>query len=506
MTDYARSWCGVLMAAACFPACAFGLEYWTYSYQGIEVTADRTERAKTIAHNLHRLDLAITRVLDVSQVSAWRTPTVVYSVPTATFSRLRGKKDDTTSLFLSTPFENLIVIDAGEDRSDSSLFNPYFGYTGSVLVSAYTFRYPRWFIYGLSELFAASKMNGDTVTIGSVNAQRGQTLVQSRNPIPMRVLMAIQEGDPQLKDADFKNLYEAEAWLLVHLVVLEGKYRASFFHYFALRDQGEDEAKAFAASFNVTYEDLDKMLHDTLRTGKVETIKVSVADEKDAAEPARLTAAQAAGRLAQLASQIDPQIDDAEKMANEAVSIDPKNEDALYALARAQMRRADYAASFQAAERLCSLEALTQKSDSRCGILFYRFAEAARANKASLGADQANLLERSQQYFDKAITLDPNDFVAWDGMAKALTAIGNVQYAQAFLPRAAQALSKQVRNSDLSRSLANLCGATGDLRAALNYAVMWQASALSPESRDAASEYVSRLRASLASSDLKRAP
>ena len=37
---------------------------------------------------------------------------------------------------------------------------------------------------------------------------------------------------------DFFALYEAESWLLVHQIIVEGKYRANFFRYFALMELG----------------------------------------------------------------------------------------------------------------------------------------------------------------------------------------------------------------------------------------------------------------------------
>jgi len=496
----------LLLAAACDPAAASSVEYWTYSYRGIEVmTSERPQSAKTIAHNLNRLDGAIRHVLDVPQKSDWEAATRVFVVPTATFARLRGKNDDTTSLFMSTPSGNTILIDGTKDSGDASYFNPYFGYTGTVLVSDYTYRYPRWFIYGLSELFAASKISSSSVTIGAASPSRVQQMLDG-SLIPIRAVLAVQAGDPQLKNPDFANLYEAESWLLVHLVVLEGKYRTNFFHYFALLDKGEEQEKAFAASFDVPFEDLDKLLRDTLRSNKIQTVRVNIVNEEDSAEPTRLTEAQATGRLAQAATQINPQGVDALQLANEALRLDPKNQDGLAALAQAQLRRSDYAAALEAAERLCTFEPLAQRSYSQCGTLFLMLSDAVRNKKGSLNIDGATLSERSRQYYDKAITADPSDYVSWAGMAETLTVIGNPQLTNAFLPRASQALSARLRDAGLARALAALCAASGDLRSAMNYATMWQISALSSASRDAADAYVSRLSTALERADVKRTP
>jgi hypothetical protein len=484
---------------------AFAADYWIYSYKGIEVTTSgRAQSAKTIAHNLHRLDGAITRVMGV-QASDWRTPTQVYLLPTAMFTRVRGVKDGSDSAFMSTPFENTILINGPAYDSENGLWNAYYGYTGGVLVSAYSFRYPGWFIVGLSELFAASTINGTTVTIGAANASRARTLVEG-NLIPVKTLMAIRARDPQLKNADYATLYSAESWFLVHLILLEGKYHSNFFKCFQLLDQGDDEAKAFAASFEVSYEDLDKMLRDAVQARKIETIRVTLADEKDDVAPVHLTDAQAAGRLAGLAAGKNTPLDDAFQMANEAIALDPKNQDALGALARIQIRRTDYAAAFQSGDRLCSQDPLTQKSLAQCGFLFHRFAAAVQEKKADLGVEAGPLAERSRQYYDKAIKSDGEDLVSWDGMADLLSFMKNADYTRAFLPSAEQTLSAHIRISDLARALAGLCASVGDTRSALNYAVMWQSSALDPARRDAAAAYVSRLQAALERGDLQRAP
>lgn len=126
--------------------------------------------------------------------------------------------------------------------------------------------------------------------------------------------------------------------------------------------------------------------------------------------------------------------------------------------------------------------------------------------KADLGVEAGPLAERSRQYYDKAIKSDGEDLVSWDGMADLLSFMKNADYTRAFLPSAEQTLSAHIRISDLARALAGLCASVGDTRSALNYAVMWQSSALDPARRDAAAAYVSRLQAALERGDLQRAP
>jgi tetratricopeptide (TPR) repeat protein len=485
----------------CAPCAAYGAGYWTYSYKGIEVTSSEgADSAKNIAHDLARLDAAITAVLRIP-ASDWRPLTQVYSMPDSVFSRVRGVKDDSLSLYMMNPFGNTIEVNAS-NTSDNRLYGAFFGYTGSVLISAYSFRYPLWFVKGLSETFAGSTITKSSVTIGAPSG-RSRTLFTGKL-MPTRELLAIHSGDPQLKSPDYAAMYEAESWLLVHLIVLEGKYHSNFFDYFQRCDRGEDQAQAFAASFNITYEDLDKVLAAVLQTGKIQTMRVAVPDEKDAGVATRLTDAEAAGRLAALAARHSQKPDDALQMANEAIAASPTNPDALFALAHVQIRRADYSGALQAAERLCALDSPAEKTLAECGELFSSLAGTVREGKAAVGVEAQALAERAHGYYDEAITMDPEDLAAFEGMARLLATMRNPEYSQAFLPRAQKTLSAHPRASSLARSLAWLCAEMGNTVMAINYASMWQIAALNGGERDAAAAYVSRLKASLDRNNLRQ--
>jgi tetratricopeptide (TPR) repeat protein len=498
-----RRICCMVLMMACAPFAAFGATYWAYSYKGIDViSSGGADNAKSIAHDLSRLDRAITAVLRVD-ASDWRPPTEVYAMPEAMFSRVRGIKDDTLSLYIPNPYGNTIEINASNTR-DNEMFGAFFGYTGSVLLNAYTFRYPPWFVRGLSETFGASVINKSTVTIGDASAGRVQPLL-TKKLIPVRELMAVHYSDPQMKSPDYLAQYSAESWLLVHLIVLEGKYHSNFFKYFRLRDQGEDDAKAFAESFDVTYEDLDKMLQAVLKGGKIQMTRAAIPEESDPAAATRLSDADAAGRLAALAAVHGVKPDDALQMANDALGLAPTNPDALFALAHAQVRRADYAAALQAAEKLCSLDSLPEKAVARCGGLLTSLAAAADEKKLSLGVEWPALAERARQYYEKAIAMDPGDVAACEGMAGLLAKMRNAQYSQAFLPHAQKTLSMHPRASTLARALSGLCASMGNYIMALNYAVMWQNAALSDTERDYAATYVSRLKESADRSNLRDA-
>jgi hypothetical protein len=484
------SWFAVAMPLGAFAAD----QYWAYDYQGMEVTAvGSAEFARTIAHNLHRLDRALGLVLQTSG-NGWRPPTMIYVVPNRTFELLYGKKDPASTLYNSTAFENNILIDAS--NRDNRLWGVYFGFTGSILNSAYSFRYPGWFVNGLSEVFAGTTINHFTVTIGDVNRPRVAALLR-RSLIPMKTLLALRGDEPQFSSADFKDLYEAQAWLLVHQIIIERQYNANFMEYFQRLDQGESEVQAFAESFTVPYEELDKMLARALQSGRVSIYKVELQDEKDESAPRRLTEAEANGRLAMYAAQHTPQPEAALNLSTQSLSADPHGAEAQMARILAQLKQADYAAAFHNSEALCAGEALPQRVAAECGHNFARLVAAVAAKQVALEVDDVRLAQRAEQYFEKALAENAEDFASWVQLMDLVAQRRDREYAKELLPRAERVQAAHPRMGILARSVAWLCAVTGDYPSAIGYATVWERSAISSVDRATASSYLSTLRTNL---------
>jgi len=483
----------LLLAAIAMPCGAFAADsYWAYSYQGMEVTAVGGEEfARNIAHNLHRLDRSLAAILQ-TRSDGWRAPTLIYVVPAQTFEMLYGKKDSTAASYTSNAFENNVLINASSN-GDDRYWGVYFGLTGSVLNSAFSFRYPTWFVHGLSEVFAGTSINHFSVTIGGINRGRVYTLLH-RAPIPIKTLLALRSDDPQLSSREFLDMYAAEAWFLVHQIVIEKQYHTNFFEYFQRLDKGEDEAHAFAESFTVSYEDLDKMLASALGSGRISVIKVELADEKDESVPRRLSDAEAKGRLAMYAAEHSPQADVALNLSTQSLGMEPHGEDAQIARILALLKQTDYAAALHSSEALCGAETLSQKVAAQCGWSFSRLAAAVSAKQVSLEIDAAGLGQRSEQYFEKALAGDGEDLESWYRLIDSVAGRHDKDYAKELLPRAERVQAAHPRMGILARAVALLCASTGDYATAIGYATIWERNALSGQDRASASTYLSTLR------------
>jgi hypothetical protein len=182
----------------------------------------------------------------------------------------------------------------------------YFGLAGSIL-SGEGLRYPRWFSRGFMQMLATARVSGTKVSIGSTDEWFGKLLYTHKLPyIPMRIVLTVEEDDPLLKAPLMPEKYRAECWLLVHLITIEGLHKAEFAEYLRRLEGGMRLAEAFAASFNVSYEDLDQAVKEALVKGSLQLFVYEVPDESDGEQPRKLSASEADARIAKLTEVVHP--------------------------------------------------------------------------------------------------------------------------------------------------------------------------------------------------------
>jgi tetratricopeptide (TPR) repeat protein len=478
-----------IMASVCHSGAAPAAEkYWAYDYYNISVTGvGSASRAVTIAHDLHRLDTAVSTVTN-HRSDGTRPPTRVYLVSDSDYALIRGVKDKTAAQYVPSAFANDILVNMDANEGDA-LFGAYFGYTGSVISN---FHYPSWYISGLSEVFAASSITRDTVTIGGFNPGRVRTL-GTNSLIPMNVFLGLHTHDPELASASAQELYAAQSWFLVHLILIEGQYHDSFMQYFKRLSEGEDQRQAFAASFTVGYDTLDQMLRSRLAKAAITVFKVSVPDEQDVNVPRKLSEAEAKGRFALLAERPNTRTDGPLTLAAEALASDPQDERALGAMAKMQVHHHEYAKALDTAQPLCERPTLSAETVGRCGDIYASlYLGVDKAHPLPL--QSAQLLERARGFYDRAVAINPEDLSSWYGMTELLAGAKDVAAAKELLPRARHVWATHPANEALARSLAGLSSVSGDFDSALQFAQVWERIAVTDASRAQAEAYEARLR------------
>jgi tetratricopeptide (TPR) repeat protein len=468
-------------------------EYWHYRYHGIEVVAAGNEQyAINLAHNMHRLDTAIVTVLPL-ELGDWRPRTLIFAVPTDEHNKLLDTKSDTMTRFNANGFRNIVVM-GNTTSTEAHYWEAYFGYAGSLLVSEGALRYPDWFRQGVSGLFAETVISSDQVTIGGYSRNTVHTLM-SQPLMPMHKFLHLRTNDPQLEVKEARFQYDVQCTFLAHLIVIDKLLEQEFSSYLRLVSEGQNEDAAFAASFSMSYEDLDRAVAAALHSGRIRTLAVNVPDEPVKALPVRLSAAAAKGRLALVAIDNEHSRDYGMKLVSEALATDPNDEYALQALAVAQTQREQYGDALATLDKLAANSSLSAAGLGESGELLIAVAGAIRSQKATLPADPAVLAHRAYDDYRRATALEPESLDYWAAFADAYGEERDKLGAKEFLPKIEQVFYLHPRNSMLASHIARMCGEVGDLDDAIKFAVAWKGNATNAEARDAAVAFISRVQA-----------
>jgi tetratricopeptide (TPR) repeat protein len=476
----------LLLAVVCAQA-AGAEDYWAYSYQNVDVmTAGASSHAVSLAHSVARFDSALSRILQLSDA---RVPTRIYELPREQVKQLLGAEDVTSFTF--SGYEVTVITNPGSDRAEP-YWGALFGYTGGLLISDRASRYPYWFLNGAPQLFAHAEFGSDRIKTGGLVPGFVYTL-QKGPAVPMRTLLRLRGDDPQLKNAKYLEMFEAESWYLAREIFVEGKFRPEFVHYFGMMRNGESEDAAFAASFKISYEELDKFLVSAMRD-PAHIFVVPVPPEPAAHdEPRQLSAAETMARLAALSLQRQHRAD-ALKLSSEALQLEPTNETALRVLARSSGQDGNFSGALAAVDRLGALSSPSAAGLTDSGEVLSQLAHVVSQKQASIGADAPALVQRAKEAYERAMSLDGEYLRSWAGLAYLYASQRDVEGAKGLLPRAQPVMEKHIYSGALARALATMCAQTGQSDGAFLFGEYWRDDAITLADRDLAVAFISRLK------------
>ena len=287
-----------LLLLAPLAAAAGENEYWSYTYRNVEVTAaGNSAYAVNLARYCVRLDGMLTRILGIR--TSERPPVHLYALPPAQVRQFLGDGDRVS--FRRSPAGD-VILTSNAREFDGDYWGAYYGYTAALLASDGRLSGPDWYRAGLPLVFASTKYRGDRAQLGTVQSGYAVTLGQGSALIPMRTFLSLKRATIGDNAATLK-VYDAEAWGLAHEIFVEGWHRAEFAKYLELMRQGSQEPEAFAASFNMTYEQLEKEFAYALRQ-RAFVYTMDAPDSRAAGETAQpLNAEEVKARLGLLAAQ-----------------------------------------------------------------------------------------------------------------------------------------------------------------------------------------------------------
>jgi tetratricopeptide (TPR) repeat protein len=478
-----------LLLAMMGPVSAPAADYWAYQYRNIDVTvAGSSSYAQQLARNADRLGAALSQILGLKDAA--RLPTHIYVLPDDEIIALLGSSG--RSNYNSSGFDATVIASRGEGGS-GEYWGVYFGYVGSVLAGEGA-RRPYWFRLGVPEVFATTEFHHERVRTGGVAPNYALTIA-SGTLIPLRTFLAMQPQDPQLESGALSEMYAAESWYLTREILVEGRYRDEFGGYLALLHQGTSEREAFAASFKVSYEDLDRMLRDDRRAhGHLFLLPSPADDGPDSVPPRKLTSPEVQARLALVNLTVGRRAE-ALRLAGLALHDDPGNERALRVAAQAQLEEGNYPASFAAVDRLSSSAQLSPEAMAESAGILTVLASAVTGGDAALVVDAATMLSYARRYYEAAIAANPEDLRSWAGLAGLYGAQRDRAAAQALLPSASQVLVRHPGNVNLAYALAHMCAQTQQWDCAQQFAGGWREHAPTEAGRTEAAAFESRLSA-----------
>lgn len=463
-------------------------DYWSYAYGSFDVTtAASSGYAVSLAHNVARFDKALSRIL---QLPERHLPTHIYELTPKQEKALLGEEGVVSYKF--SGYEVSVITNTGADPKNR-YWGALFGYTGSLLVNGRASRAPYWFQLGVPQLFAQTEFESSHVKTGGVSAGFAQTLLGSKL-IPMRIFLRVQSGDPQLRSSsDFPRLFEAQSWYLAREVYVEGNLRAEFGRYLGLMQQGKSEADAFATSFKFSYEDLDKLLMDSMRK-PAHVFVVEVPHEPaDNQQPRKLSEAEITAQLADLSLQWQHR-DLALRLATEALHADPNSELSLRVLARANLQDGNFPASLAAVDKLDAFSTRSAAGLTDSGEVLSTLAREVSAKQASIGVESDTLGRRAKEAYERALGLDPDYLRSWSGLAYLYGAQRDKTAAQAFVARAQPIMEKHLESGALARALATMCAQTDQPAAAFLFGEYWRDDAITQRDLDEALAFIARMK------------
>jgi tetratricopeptide (TPR) repeat protein len=416
--------------------------------------------------------------------ATWRPPVDLYAVPAELFTSLSGLQSDNGSQSKTTPYGSTLLINTAQSGA-LRYWSTYFSFGSSMFIIKYSYRYPPWFISGMSELMAASSVEFGKVIIGDANPGRVNSLLHG-SWIPLQLLLTVRGNDSQMSSRAFQDMYFAETWYLVHKIIVDQFYHANFYQYFQRLDRGEDESKAFAESFDITYEDLNCALRKSITADKFMRYIVKIADKNDDSKPVRLSEAEALGRLAVYAGEHGVQPERAMELSAASLKLDPHNEDAKIGRVRAELRTASPDAVLRDADEMCNAPTLSSKVAATCALAF-----ASVARKESDKSLQVEQRAKALKFYEQTVQLEPGDLKSWYGMSSL---VHDIPYAKAFIPRFTAVRAEHANIGGLSGSLASLYFMVGDHDTAMKYALAWQNHSMSTQDKGNATAFIERLK------------
>ncbi len=137
-------------------------------------------------------------------------------------------------------------------------------------LSGYDVPNPPWLEEGLAEVFSTFAITKKGQAEWGRGIPEHAVLLQTKEPLPLKRLLAVSSGDPLFNENLRTGLFYAGSWAFVHYMLFSEQARTQplFEAYMKAFRSGMHPDEAFGAAFGAGYERMDKVLAHYTRSGR----------------------------------------------------------------------------------------------------------------------------------------------------------------------------------------------------------------------------------------------
>ena len=216
---------------------------------------------------------------------------------------------------------NYIAIDASGDDGFAIVFHEL----THVLTNNVWSKPAPWYSEGISEYYSTFDLRSETVVRMGAPISRHIALLRQRM-MPVRELLSITDVQPLLDEGNRSNIFYAQSWALVHLLMNRDPERKGVARYKALSEKGVSQEEAVTTAFGldvVTLEkELNRYVHQLALTAMQWKLPTAVTTDALVANP--IAEGLAAPHLAHMQFRAR-RYDEAEQRAIAALSAAPRS-------------------------------------------------------------------------------------------------------------------------------------------------------------------------------------
>jgi len=320
----------------------------------------------------------------------------------------QGKPAAVSGYFMAREHANYIAVSADSRDTSDIVFHEYVHY-----VTASNLGYlPTWFSEGLAEFYSSFEVVDETVYIG-LPLMHHLARLRGSTPIPFDQLLAVDHESPLYNEKDRKGDFYAEAWALVHYLLLGNEERRlQLSRFLDLIDDGTPENVAFTAAFGTDSETLAQEVRGHHKGPRFRFAQAKAEIDVEAGLSVReMSYSEVLYRLGDLLASQDNDRQEGTAYFEASIDANPQNGLALSALAVEKENIADWAVAEE---------------------LYYRALRASPDDPTVLFRWGEFLSQRGGDYRDavsaltRSTRLDPAFAPAWAALAEVYSEAGVV--------------------------------------------------------------------------------